>query len=63
MNNEKVSVRFGIIGAGMIAAFHAEAIKSVENAELKAVYDRILRAQGTLRLSRVSRRTPILKSF
>lgn len=39
MNSEKVRVRFGIIGAGMIAAFHAEAIKSVENAELKAVYD------------------------
>lgn len=33
------NVRFGIIGAGMISAFHAEAIKEVPNAELTAVYD------------------------
>ncbi|MDR0576708.1 MAG: Gfo/Idh/MocA family oxidoreductase [Candidatus Accumulibacter sp.] len=32
-------VRYGIIGAGTIAGFHAEAIKSVENARLTAVCD------------------------
>ena len=32
-------VRFGIIGAGVISAFHAEAIKSVDNAQLTAVLD------------------------
>ena len=32
-------VRFGIIGAGMISNFHAEAIKAVDDAELTAVFD------------------------
>lgn len=32
-------VRFGIIGAGTIAAFHAEAIGQVENARLTAILD------------------------
>ena len=32
-------VRFGIIGAGMIARFHAEALKKTANAELAAVCD------------------------
>ena len=32
-------VRFGIIGAGVISEFHAEAIKGVENAQLTAVFD------------------------
>ena len=36
---EKPHVRFGIIGAGMIADFHAEAIKSVPDARLVAVCD------------------------
>ena len=37
MNDRKV--RFGIIGAGVISAFHAEAIKGVESACLTAVFD------------------------
>ena len=32
-------VRFGIIGAGVISAFHAEAIKGVKNALLTSVFD------------------------
>jgi predicted dehydrogenase len=32
-------VRFGIIGAGVISVFHAEAIKGVPNARLTAVFD------------------------
>jgi UDP-N-acetyl-2-amino-2-deoxyglucuronate dehydrogenase len=32
-------VRFGIIGAGVISNFHAEAIKAVDDAELTAVFD------------------------
>lgn len=32
-------VRFGIIGAGMISNFHAEAIKAADNAVLTAVFD------------------------
>ncbi len=32
-------VRFGIIGAGVISAFHADAIKAVGDARLTAVYD------------------------
>ncbi len=36
---ENAKVRFGIIGTGTIAAFHAEAIKSVANAELTAACD------------------------
>ncbi|AWB65395.1 oxidoreductase [Saccharobesus litoralis] len=34
--------KIGIIGAGMIAQFHAEAIKAMPNAELVAVYNRNL---------------------
>jgi UDP-N-acetyl-2-amino-2-deoxyglucuronate dehydrogenase len=34
-------VRFGIIGAGTIAAFHAKAIREVEGAVLTAVYDSV----------------------
>ena len=34
-------VRFGIIGTGVIAALHAEAIRALENAELVAVYDKV----------------------
>ena len=34
-------VRFGIIGTGAIAALHAQAIMSMENAELVAVYDKV----------------------
>jgi predicted dehydrogenase len=33
-------MRFGIIGAGMIARFHAEAIKQLDGCELAAVYAR-----------------------
>ncbi|MCK5804988.1 MAG: Gfo/Idh/MocA family oxidoreductase [Lentisphaeria bacterium] len=35
------TVRYGIIGTGMIARMHAEAIQLVENAELTAVYDTV----------------------
>ena len=34
------AVTYGIIGAGNIAALHARALSSLENAELAAVYDR-----------------------
>jgi predicted dehydrogenase len=34
-------VRFGVIGAGTIAAFHGKAIRAVEGAELTAVYDSV----------------------
>ena len=37
MNDRKV--RFGIIGAGVISAFHAEAIQARADAQLTAVYD------------------------
>ena len=37
----KDSVRFGIIGAGTIGAFHAEAIRAVDGARLTAVFDSI----------------------
>jgi UDP-N-acetyl-2-amino-2-deoxyglucuronate dehydrogenase len=33
--------RFGIVGAGMIGAFHAEAIRQLPNAELTAVCDNV----------------------
>ncbi len=39
MNNRKV--KFGIIGTGMIAAVHADALKQLDNAELVMVYDKI----------------------
>ena len=39
MNNRKV--KFGIIGTGMIAAVHAEALSKLDNAELCMVYDKI----------------------
>jgi predicted dehydrogenase len=35
------SVRFGIVGAGTIGAFHAEAIRAVEGARLTAVFDSV----------------------
>jgi predicted dehydrogenase len=34
-------VRYGIIGTGMIARFHAQAIAAVPNAKLTAVYDKV----------------------
>lgn len=34
-------VKFGIIGTGVIARFHAEALKMTDNAELYIVYDKI----------------------
>lgn len=37
----KDSVRFGIVGAGTIGAFHAEAIRAVEGARLTAVFDSV----------------------
>jgi predicted dehydrogenase len=37
----KDNVRFGIIGAGTIGAFHAEAIRAVEGARLTAVFDSV----------------------
>jgi predicted dehydrogenase len=37
----KDSVRFGIIGAGTIGAFHAEAIRAVDGARLTAVFDSV----------------------
>lgn len=38
----KDKVKIGIAGTGMIAAFHAEAIRLLENAELERVYDKDL---------------------
>jgi predicted dehydrogenase len=38
--DDQVKHRFGIIGAGMIAEFHAKAIADIPDAELVAVYDR-----------------------
>lgn len=32
-------IKFAILGAGVVAEFHADAIKSIENAELVGVYD------------------------
>jgi len=32
-------IKFGILGAGMISSFHADAIKSIEGAELVGVFD------------------------
>ena len=32
--------RFGIVGAGMIADFHAQAINAIPNAELTGIYSR-----------------------
>ena len=32
--------RFGIVGAGMIAGFHAQAIHAIPNAELTGIYSR-----------------------
>ena len=64
----KDSVRFGIIGAGTIGAFHAEAIRAVDGARLTAVFDSVGRAFPRLRREarnrelrrprRVSRRRP-----
>jgi len=39
---KKKTVRFGIIGTGLIAATHAEALKRLGNAVLFMVYDRDL---------------------
>src|SRR5574344_1936484 len=39
-NDIMEKVRFGIIGSGMIAAIHAQAIQSLDNAELVGFYDR-----------------------
>jgi len=36
-----IKVKFGIVGTGMIARFHAEALKHCENAELFIVYDKV----------------------
>lgn len=36
MNNK---IRFAILGAGVVAGFHADAVESIENAELVGVYD------------------------
>lgn len=33
------TVRFGIVGCGVIARFHAKAIEAIDNAEVTAVYD------------------------
>src|SRR5574344_73850 len=38
-NDIMEKVRFGIIGSGMIAAIHAQAIQSLDNAELVGFYD------------------------
>ena len=35
-------VKFGIIGTGMIAQMHADALRLAENAELVAVYDKVV---------------------
>ena len=37
MDSKKIG--FGIIGAGMIAKFHATAMQNLENAELIAIFD------------------------
>ena len=39
---KKKTVRFGIIGTGLIASTHAEALKRLGNAVLFMVYDRDL---------------------
>lgn len=38
--NQTEKVGFGVIGAGMIGHFHAQAIKSLPNTELIGIYDR-----------------------
>lgn len=38
VERKNASVGFGIIGAGMIASFHAKAIRAIHNAHLVAVY-------------------------
>lgn len=37
---DKKNVKFGILGAGVIASFHADAINSLDNATLVGVYDK-----------------------
>ena len=39
MGEGKRMVRFGIVGCGTIAAFHAAAIAQLENARLLGVWD------------------------
>ena len=44
--------RIGIIGAGMIAAVHADAIRALTGAELAGVMDRLITGSATKMLSR-----------
>lgn len=45
---EKRTLKFGIIGAGMIAHFHAQAVEAMEGGELHSVYGRRPEAAGKL---------------
>lgn len=45
---EKRVLKFGIIGAGMIAQFHAQAIETMDGGELHSVYGRRPEAAGQL---------------
>ena len=42
-------MKFGIIGSGMIARFHAKAIEAMPGSELRSIYSRNAASSGTLR--------------
>lgn len=41
-------MKFGIIGSGMIARFHAKAIEAMPGSELRSIYSRNAASSGAL---------------
>lgn len=56
-------IRFGIIGCGMISAFHMDAIAALEDAELAGVYDQNTELAGSIALRYGTRRFESLQSL